>query len=213
MSYNANYPVSADALANPTSVTNRDDVGFELHGVISRIQDILEALEANADIAALAIRGAVDGASGRIAAGSLTTADLAAGSCSQGFVATPIPTAPGAVSTTATWFDFPDGTIAVSNVTTGSLCLAMFSAQVSHSVANGRCQFRVVAKPSNAVLCAPSGYVGAALANQDIEHVGARYFVAPAGATGVALQIYLLDAGVLSIIQQQSYFAVVELRR
>lgn len=46
MSFSPNYPTSLDVLANPTATTNRDDAGFELHGVISRIQDILEALEA-----------------------------------------------------------------------------------------------------------------------------------------------------------------------
>jgi hypothetical protein len=50
MTYNAAFPVSADVLANPTNLTNRDDPGFELHGVISRIQDILEALEAKVGI-------------------------------------------------------------------------------------------------------------------------------------------------------------------
>jgi hypothetical protein len=52
VTYNPNYPVSADVLANPTALTNRDDAGFELHGVISRIQDILEALEAKVGIGA-----------------------------------------------------------------------------------------------------------------------------------------------------------------
>jgi hypothetical protein len=52
MSYNANFPASLDSLANPTATTNRDDAGFELHGVISRIQDILEALEAKVGVGA-----------------------------------------------------------------------------------------------------------------------------------------------------------------
>lgn len=83
MTYNPNYPVSADVLANPTSLTNRDDAGFELHGVISRIQDILEALEAKLGIGASA-PGATAAVLRRTAAGASAWAqaqpgDLAAG--------------------------------------------------------------------------------------------------------------------------------------
>lgn len=52
MSLPANFPTSLDALANPTATTNRDDSGFELDLVISRIHDILEALEAKVGIGA-----------------------------------------------------------------------------------------------------------------------------------------------------------------
>lgn len=41
-----NFPASLDALANPTASTNRDDPGFELHTVISNLNDIAEAVEA-----------------------------------------------------------------------------------------------------------------------------------------------------------------------
>jgi hypothetical protein len=82
MTYNANYPVSADVLANPTNLTNRDDPGFELHGVISRIQDILEALEAKVGIGSSTpgAAGAVlrRTASGASAWGGLVDADVAA---------------------------------------------------------------------------------------------------------------------------------------
>lgn len=52
MSLPANFPASLDALANPTATTNRDDPGFELDLVISRIHDILEAIEAKLGIGA-----------------------------------------------------------------------------------------------------------------------------------------------------------------
>jgi hypothetical protein len=83
MSYSPNYPVSADVLANPTALTNRDDAGFELHGVISRMQDILEALEAKVGIGsstppatAAVLRRTATGASGWAQA---QPGDLAAG--------------------------------------------------------------------------------------------------------------------------------------
>jgi hypothetical protein len=42
----ANFPGSLDALANPTAATLRNDPGFELHLVISTLNDIAELLEA-----------------------------------------------------------------------------------------------------------------------------------------------------------------------
>src|SRR5438874_2391287 len=77
MSYNANYPVSADVLANPTALTNRDDAGFELHGVISRMQDILEALEAKIGIGA-STPGATAAVLRRTAAGASAWGPIAA---------------------------------------------------------------------------------------------------------------------------------------
>lgn len=47
-----NFPASLDSLANPTATTNRDDVGFALHTVISTLNDIAEALEAKLGIGA-----------------------------------------------------------------------------------------------------------------------------------------------------------------
>lgn len=41
----SDYPNSLDTLANPTTSTLRNDPGYELDEVISRVQDILEALE------------------------------------------------------------------------------------------------------------------------------------------------------------------------
>jgi hypothetical protein len=41
-----NYPGALDALANPGPLTLRNDPGFELHSVISTLNDIAEALEA-----------------------------------------------------------------------------------------------------------------------------------------------------------------------
>lgn len=41
-----NYPTSLDSLANPLATTRRNDPGFELHTVISTLNDIVEALEA-----------------------------------------------------------------------------------------------------------------------------------------------------------------------
>lgn len=46
------YPTSLDNLANPTSSTFTDDSGFELDAVISRGQDIAEALEVKLGIGA-----------------------------------------------------------------------------------------------------------------------------------------------------------------
>lgn len=48
----AAYPSGLDALANPTATTECDDAGFELDLVVSRIQDILEALEAKVGVGA-----------------------------------------------------------------------------------------------------------------------------------------------------------------
>jgi len=45
-----NFPSSLDSLANPDETTFTDDPGFELDVVISRIHDILEALEAKVGI-------------------------------------------------------------------------------------------------------------------------------------------------------------------
>lgn len=92
MTYNPNYPVSADVLANPTALTNRDDAGFELHGVISRIQDILEALEAKVGIGAstppataAVLRRTATGAS---AWGQVAGADVAGGGTANRLLAT-----------------------------------------------------------------------------------------------------------------------------
>lgn len=41
-----NFPASLDSLANPTATTQRNDPGFELHTVISTLNDIAELLEA-----------------------------------------------------------------------------------------------------------------------------------------------------------------------
>lgn len=40
-----NFPGSLDSLANPSSTTKRNDPGFELHTVVSNLNDIAEALE------------------------------------------------------------------------------------------------------------------------------------------------------------------------
>jgi hypothetical protein len=46
----ANFPASLDAMTNPTATTRRNDLGFELHAVISNLNDIVEALEAKLGI-------------------------------------------------------------------------------------------------------------------------------------------------------------------
>jgi hypothetical protein len=45
-----NFPISVDSLANPTATTRRNDVGFELHAVISTLNDIAEAVESKVGI-------------------------------------------------------------------------------------------------------------------------------------------------------------------
>lgn len=45
-----NFPASLDSLANPTATTNRDDPGFQLHTVISTLNDIAELSEAKIGI-------------------------------------------------------------------------------------------------------------------------------------------------------------------
>ena len=52
MSLPAAFPSGLDALANPTATSECDDAGFELDLVVSRIHDILEALEAKVGIGA-----------------------------------------------------------------------------------------------------------------------------------------------------------------
>src|SRR5262252_2004637 len=47
-----NFPASLDSLANPTATTRRNDPGFELHQVISNLNDIVEQLEAKLGTAA-----------------------------------------------------------------------------------------------------------------------------------------------------------------
>ena len=87
MVYNANYPASLDSLTNPTTTTNRNDVGFELHGVIGRLQDIVEAIESKVGIgvggppaSAAVLRRTATGNSGW---GTVATGDVAAGAISQ----------------------------------------------------------------------------------------------------------------------------------
>jgi hypothetical protein len=48
----ANFPAALDSLANPGPLTLRNDPGFELHSVISTLNDIAEALEAKLGIGA-----------------------------------------------------------------------------------------------------------------------------------------------------------------
>lgn len=124
MSYNANYPVSLDALANPTTTTNRNDLGFELHGVVGRLQDIAEALETKLGIGASApstagvLRRTAAGAS---AWGPIQTGDLAAAAITQVLTAAPTPgqTLSGGTGVT----DITGGTI---SMTTGASPLAVF---------------------------------------------------------------------------------------
>jgi len=87
MTYSPNYPGSLDVLANPTNLTNRDDVGFELHGVISRLQDIAELLETKVGIGASSpgataavLRRTGTGASGW---GQVAAGDIAPGAAQQ----------------------------------------------------------------------------------------------------------------------------------
>jgi hypothetical protein len=46
----ANFPTSLDSLSNPTATTRRNDVGYELHAVISTLNDIAETIEAKVGI-------------------------------------------------------------------------------------------------------------------------------------------------------------------
>jgi hypothetical protein len=76
------YPTSLDALANPTATTLRNDPGFQLHAVISTLNDIAEALESKLGIGsstpgatAAVLRRTGAGAS---AWGQLTAADIGA---------------------------------------------------------------------------------------------------------------------------------------
>lgn len=45
-----NFPAALDSLSNPTANTNRDDPGYQLHTVISTLNDIAEAVEAKVGI-------------------------------------------------------------------------------------------------------------------------------------------------------------------
>jgi hypothetical protein len=47
-----NFPASLDSLSNPTALTKRNDPGFELHTVISTLNDIAEQLEAKLGVGA-----------------------------------------------------------------------------------------------------------------------------------------------------------------
>lgn len=77
-----NFPTSLDSLANPTATTLRNDPGFELHTVISTLNDIAEALEAKLGIGASTPGGSAAvlrrTASGASAWGALQTGDMAA---------------------------------------------------------------------------------------------------------------------------------------
>lgn len=78
----ANYPTSLDSMTNPSSSTYMDDSGFELDVLISRLQDIAEALEAKVGIAASTpVSGTVLRASGTGSStwAAVTAADLSAG--------------------------------------------------------------------------------------------------------------------------------------
>lgn len=80
-----NYPGSLDALANPGATTKRNDPGYELHTVISTLNDATEAIETKlgtgASVAAAnqVLRGTGAGATafGQIVAGDLTSGVVA----------------------------------------------------------------------------------------------------------------------------------------
>src|SRR5262245_23225645 len=93
-----NYPTSLDALANPTATTLRNDPGFELHAVVSTLNDIAEALEGKLGIGAstpgataAVLRRTASGASawGQVAAGDYAPGSIAAGDLGAG-VAGPV---------------------------------------------------------------------------------------------------------------------------
>jgi len=81
-----NFPTSLDALANPTATTLRNDPGFELHSVISTLNDIAEALEAKLGIGA-STPGATAGVLRRTATGASAWGPLLAGDYGSGSVA------------------------------------------------------------------------------------------------------------------------------
>jgi hypothetical protein len=77
-----NFPSALDALSNPTATTRRNDLGYELHAVISTLNDIVEALETKLGISAsvpaanTVLRGT---GAGSTAFGQLQAGDLVPG--------------------------------------------------------------------------------------------------------------------------------------
>ena len=63
------YPSALDALSNPGATTKRNDPGFELHSVISSLNDIAEAVEVKVGIGATTPSrgtGLIGGSSGSV---------------------------------------------------------------------------------------------------------------------------------------------------
>lgn len=201
MSYNANYPVSLDALANPSTTTNRNDPGFELHGVIGRLQDIAEALEAKVGIGAggppggaAVLRRTATGASGW---GQLATGDITAGAVSQFAVVTITP-ATGTASTTAVTLT---GSSFGMTLTGGTLIMGIFGA-VYNNTAGGSTLFQ---------LFGPSGlgtlyYGTSALANAYVPIAVAQVVTASVGTVTLGVQWNVSTGS--SFIQSAQVWAV-----
>lgn len=135
-----NYPGALDALANPGPTTETDDAGFELDLVISRIHDIVEALEAKVGTSDpgssdLPLGNTVFGSTGAgrggwrkiltsdIQDGTITTVDLLANAVTQISRVNGVTSAPAITS--ATYSNMTD--MAVTLTTVGGPLLVIAS--------------------------------------------------------------------------------------
>ena len=100
-----NFPGSLDSLANPTATTLRNDPGFELHAVISTLNDIAEQLEAKLGIGASS-PGASAGVLRRTASGASAWGQVAAGDIVAGVAGLQYINAVGPVGSNTISFDF-----------------------------------------------------------------------------------------------------------
>jgi hypothetical protein len=210
------YPASLDALANPGPTTETDDAGFELDIVVARLQNIVMAIEGKLGIgASTPVAGVLRRTTGTTTNwGTIQQLDIGAGQISQAWQVTGIPTSTTGQATTSLWATQPGATLALTGVTVGSIVLAMYSMQATHSLPSGRCEFRLIRTDTSAPLAQTSGPWGHATASQAMMHTLAAYFVVPVSPLTIGVQAQMIDGpATMNVNAAVGALYAVELRR
>jgi hypothetical protein len=165
-----NFPTSVDSLANPTATTRRNDPGFELHAVVSTLNDAVEALETKLGTgASTAAAGQVLRATGAGASafGAIQSGDLAANAITQ--VGSSYSTSPYALTFSAS-YSFITDTVVHITTTGGDLLVWVSMAWYVATAAT----VKSIAVQLDSATDVPLAIVNQGVANQ-VEFVGGVY--------------------------------------
>lgn len=209
----ANFPTSLDSLSNPTATTKRNDPGFELHTVISTLNDIVELLESklgitdspasNSPLASTVLTSLANGKSGWA---TIITAMLAANAVTQTALAIGSTGSPTTTSTSPV--DLTDMTATLTTVGGQLLCLAVVVS--SNGTAGSFNEFQFVLDGSSS-----AGKISQKFTAANDWHVGViatRYTGVSAASHTVKVQ-WNATTGTATAQGVQRYLIVVELKR